>query len=683
MVRYLSDRQKEILKILLNSKEFVPTGKIADKLKLSKKTIYRELQIIERDIKLEKIKSKGIKLDISPESLIELKEKILNDKKILEKYSPEERRMGILTHLLKISPKTTSIEKLSKIYYVSKTSIVNDLNYVEEKIKIYNLKLEKGKKGSKITGSERDIREALINFINMSTRLKENEKAISDRIDDETLKELIHQFKKEDIYNIEKLLGNVEKKLGYILADSYYINILTHLLILLERIKNGVVKYDTQKIKNYEVSEQNMYSISKELSDDLLKNFDVKLPEEEIYFIYQYLVSSGIGNSKNDNNWELSQLMKQVKTQVKNIIKDIVIYFYEITKIDLKKNSKLYGSLILHIKALINRMEYEIKIKNSMYEEIKKEFPYMYEVTNQIMNKIIEKYKMKKISKYEISYLTIYFQAILESRKAIKNVIVVCSSGFGTSYLLKNRIQKIFPELNVKDVLSVNDLKNNYNLDNIDLIISTIHLKSINKPVAYVSSVLNEEDVKLLNNNFIIREYEKDFAKMDKINKKNKAFSEKSFKLDKILAKDMIKLDLNLQNKNEIFKEMAELLYKNKAIKSKKRFLLEIEKREISGDTNLQNKIAIPHIKSENVKYEQVIIFRLKKDIIWDNSDSRVKAVILVISKERKIKSETSELKMISKIMENLLEKEIKTIILKKDRETIYKKLEEIINLEG
>lgn len=683
MVRYLSDRQKEILKILLNSKEFVPTGKIADKLKLSKKTIYRELQIIERDIKLEKIKSKGIKLDISPESLIELKEKILNDKKILEKYSPEERRMGILTHLLKISPKTTSIEKLSKIYYVSKTSIVNDLNYVEEKIKIYNLKLEKGKKGSKITGSERDIREALINFINMSTRLKENEKAISDRIDDETLKELIHQFKKEDIYNIEKLLGNVEKKLGYILADSYYINILTHLLILLERIKNGVVKYDTQKIKNYEVSEQNMYSISKELSDDLLKNFDVKLPEEEIYFIYQYLVSSGIGNSKNDNNWELSQLMKQVKTQVKNIIKDIVIYFYEITKIDLKKNSKLYGSLILHIKALINRMEYEIKIKNSMYEEIKKEFPYMYEVTNQIMNKIIEKYKMKKISKYEISYLTIYFQAILESRKAIKNVIVVCSSGFGTSYLLKNRIQKIFPELDVKDVLSVNDLKNNYNLDNIDLIISTIHLKSINKPVAYVSSVLNEEDVKLLNNNFIIREYEKDFAKMDKINKKNKAFSEKSFKLDKILAKDMIKLDLNLQNKNEIFKEMAELLYKNKAIKSKKRFLLEIEKREISGDTNLQNKIAIPHIKSENVKYEQVIIFRLKKDIIWDNSDSRVKAVILVISKERKIKSETSELKMISKIMENLLEKEIKTIILKKDRETIYKKLEEIINLEG
>lgn len=683
MVRYLSDRQKKILKILLNNKEFVSAEKIANELNLSTKTIYRELKIIEKDIKLEKVKAKGTKLNISLEVLTELKEKVLNDKKILEKYSVQERRMRILTYLLKISPKTTSIEKLSKTYYVSKTSIVNDLNYIKEKIKIYNLTLEKGKKGSKITGNEKDIREALINLINLSTRLEEKEKVISDRIDEETLKELTYQFKKENIYEIEKLLENAEKKLGYTLADSYYINILTHLLILLERIKNGVIKYDDKEIQNYEVSEQNMYNISKELSEKLLKNFDVKLPEEEIYFIYQYLVSSGIGNSKDESDLELSQLMKQVKTQVKNIIKDIAKYFYKITKIDLRKNSKLYGSLILHIKALINRMEYEIKIKNLMYEEIKKEFPYMYEITNQIMNKIIEKYKMKKISKYEISYLTIYFQAILESRKIVKNVVIVCSSGFGTSYLLKNRIQKTFPELEVKDVLSVNDLKNNYNLDNVDLVISTIHLKDVNKPAVHVSSVLNEEDIKLLSSSFVVQDYEKNFFEVKKANEDKQVFKENNLKLYKILTKDMIDLDLDFENKNQIFEEMAEVLYKNKIIKSKKRFLLEIEERELTGDTNLQNKIAIPHVKSENVKREQIVIFRLKKEIAWNSDNSKVKAVILVVSKERKIKKELEELKMINRIMESLLEKEVETVILKKNEKTIYKKLEEIINSEG
>ena len=682
MVKHLSDRQKEILKILLNKKGFISTEKIADDLFLSKKTIYRELKIIENNVKIEKIKSKGIRLDISLVERAELREKILNDRNILEKYSAQERRMKILTYLLKISPKTTSIEKLSKSYYVSKTSIVNDLNYIEKKIKKYNLKLEKGKKGSKITGNEREIREALINLINMSTRLKEDEKINSDRIDDETLKELTYQFKKEDIDSIEKLLSNVEKKLNYTLADSYYINILTHLLILLERIKNGVIKYDKAEMKNYEVSEQNIYSISKELGEELLKKFDVKLPGEEIYFIYQYLVSSGIGNSKDESDWEVSQLMKQIKLKVKNIIKDIIQYFYEITKIDLRKNSNLYGSLALHIKALINRLEYEIKIQNSMYEEIKKEFPYMYEVTNQIMNRIIEKYKMKKISKYEISYLTIYFQAILESRKIIKNVVIVCSSGFGTSYLLKNRIQKIFPELEVKDVLSVNDLKNNYNLNNVDLIISTIHLKNMNKPVAYVSSVLNEEDVKLLNNNFIIQDYEKNYVEIEKM-KEKEIIKEINFKLDKILTKDMIKLNLEFDNKNEIFEELAELLYKNKIIKSKKKFRIEIENRELTGDTNLKNKIAIPHLKSKNILKEQIIIFRLKKEIIWDNSNSRVKVIILIVSRERKIKKEILELKMISKIIESLLEKEVRVIILKKNKEMIYEKLEEIINSEG
>ncbi|NWO19670.1 transcription antiterminator [Leptotrichia sp. oral taxon 223] len=682
MVKHLSDRQKEILKILLNKKGFISTEKIANDLFLSKKTIYRELKIIENNVKIEKIKSKGIRLDISLVERAELREKILNDRNILEKYSVQERRIKILTYLLKISPKTTSIEKLSKSYYISKTSIVNDLNYIEKKIKKYNLKLEKGKKGSKITGNEREIREALINLINMSTRLREDEKINSDRIDDETLKELTYQFKKEDIYSIEKLLSNVEKKLNYTLADSYYINILTHLLILLERIKNGVIKYDKAEMKNYEVSEQNIYSISKELGEELLKKFDVKLPGEEIYFIYQYLVSSGIGNSKDESDWEVSQLMKQIKLKVKNIIKDIIQYFYEITKIDLRKNSNLYGSLALHIKALINRLEYEIKIQNSMYEEIKKEFPYMYEVTNQIMNRIIEKYKMKKISKYEISYLTIYFQAILESRKIIKNVVIVCSSGFGTSYLLKNRIQKIFPELEVKDVLSVNDLKNNYNLNNVDLIISTIHLKNMNKPVAYVSSVLNEEDVKLLNNNFIIQDYEKNYVEIEKM-KEKEIIKEINFKLDKILTKDMIKLNLEFDNKNEIFEELAELLYKNKIIKSKKKFRIEIENRELTGDTNLKNKIAIPHLKSKNILKEQIIIFRLKKEIIWDNSNSRVKVIILIVSRERKIKKEILELKMISKIIESLLEKEVRVIILKKNKEMIYEKLEEIINSEG
>lgn len=57
--------------------------------------------------------------------------------------------------------------------------------------------------------------------------------------------------------------------------------------------------------------------------------------------------------------------------------------------------------------------------------------------------------------------------------------------------------------------------------------------------------------------------------------------------------------------------------------------------------------------------------------------------IILIVSRERKIKKEILELKMISKIIESLLEKEVRVIILKKNKEMIYEKLEEIINSEG
>ena len=40
-------------------------------------------------------------------------------------------------------------------------------------------------------------------------------------------------------------------------------------------------------------------------------------------------------------------------------------------------------------------------------------------------------------------------------------------------------------------------------------------------------------------------------------------------------------------------------------------------------------------------------------------------------------------MKMINKIMESLLEKEIETTILIKDEKIIYEKLEKIINLKG
>ena len=111
---------------------------------------------------------------------------------------------------------------------------------------------------------------------------------------------------------------------------------------------------------------------------------------------------------------------------------------------------------------------------------------------------------MSKISEDEIAYLTVYFQSAIEEVINKKSVIIVCSSGIGTSHLLEKRIKNYFPEWNIVDVVSAKQLETVLSLKYVDLVISTVQLQiSIDKPVAYVSALFNKTDERLSNASFI------------------------------------------------------------------------------------------------------------------------------------------------------------------------------------
>ena len=87
-----------------------------------------------------------------------------------------------------------------------------------------------------------------------------------------------------------------------------------------------------------------------------------------------------------------------------------------------------------------------------------------------------------------MGYLTVHFQAAMERQIARKRVLLVCSTGIGTSHLLKSRILRAFPEWTIVDVISAANLSQVLP-DNIELIISTM-------PVAYVTAFFNDADIK-------------------------------------------------------------------------------------------------------------------------------------------------------------------------------------------
>jgi len=502
----LSFRQKDIVKYLLNQEDHVSVKQISKIFNISEKTIHRDIdsiqeKIIEKNISVEKIPSKGIKIIGEFENIMKVNLELRNTSEIIEETSVQERRAKILLDLLEESPRYTSIDILSEKYYISRASIVNDITYLTKEIEKYDLSIEKSNKGTRITGSEKNIRDMMVHLINSSVHEKNLEKKhlFSERIEEKTYKELEHMFSKERIQKVEGLLYETELLLNYTIADSYYINIVTHLLIAIQRIENGNQIYE-EKNNSGLVVDKNIYSISQNLGENLEYAFSIKLPKEEIFFIYQYLVSSGVGSILQTLNMPI--LLEKIDPVVRNIIQDINDSINKSLNLNIDESSSLFDSLTLHVKAMLNRLSYKILIKNTLLDEIKKELFELFDLIGITLLLISHKYNLSSFSEDEIAYLAVYYQAILEEKTSIKNIIIVCSSGIGSSHLLKNRIKSVFPDWKIKDVISLETLKRNYNLDDVDLIISTIKIGEVNKPIAYVSVLLDENDIAIINKYF-------------------------------------------------------------------------------------------------------------------------------------------------------------------------------------
>ena len=466
-MKELQYRQKKLLEYLIELNDFKPVRYFSERLSCSDKTIRNDLKYFEeQSIKIEKISGKGIRLSNKNKILIN---DLLDEQPRKLELTTEQRRMKILYDLL--DGTKLSIQSLSDNYFVSKTSIVNDFKVIEEKLSVYGLKL-------------------MINYNNNSI------KKVYSRIDNATLEELEEHFGNKNIEKIEKIIGNAEAFLNYKITDPYYINLVTHILILINRIKRDKTIYSKLDLQNKFYNEA-FYQASVKMAKDIENTFNVELNNAEIFYLYRYLASSGgLKEKKNIDSIE--------DEYVKQIADEIITTCLNIFPIEFHFNDELYRALLLHLRPMLNRVKYKIFIKNPILDEVKLELSELMILLKLVMSKIEIKYNLSKISEDEIAYLTVYFQSAIEEVINKKSVIIVCSSGIGTSHLLEKRIKNYFPEWNIVDVVSAKQLETVLSLNYVDLVISTVQLQiSIDKPVAYVSALFNKTDERRIRESFI------------------------------------------------------------------------------------------------------------------------------------------------------------------------------------
>lgn len=88
-------------------------------------------------------------------------------------------------------------------------------------------------------------------------------------------------------------------------------------------------------------------------------------------------------------------------------------------------------------------------------------------------------------------------------------------------------------------------------------------------------------------------------------------------------------LDMETEDKNLIINKMVETIPEEKLI-DKEKLIADVLKREETENTVVGFKVAIPHGKSEYIKFPQIVFVKLKQEIFWGDPEEKVKYIFLL-----------------------------------------------------
>ncbi|HJH01027.1 MAG TPA: PRD domain-containing protein [Aerococcus urinaeequi] len=482
------ERKDAIILILSNNTEFVTAGELAESLEVSEKTIYRTVKEINNDekIPLEITSEKGKGYKITHINRISTPVSEVND---IANMTPAQRRNNIMQDLLISSPNERKIPVLYEDFFISDNLIRLDIKLMEKAMAKMNLKLIRNGQLLKIIGKEKNLRKAIGKLFQQNHLYVES---LENNIEDNLFDSDIATF-------VLKQINIIEKRLNSILPYPYNINIFSHIYILVKRYQatdevNFSYDMEISKSEEEEMTEyRSIYNVVREITSNLEHFLNREIPKEEEYFLFQYLISSRF-----QGEFEKDQLADKKVLQV-------VDYYIEKTSQYLNFNiesSKLRNNLYHHVKPFLNRLNNGFYVKNPLLDQIKYEYQMIFDAVQNTSVEMSKLFNLSEINEDEIGFITLYFAQYLEENPKYIDVLIVCTSGIGTSELLKSKISQKFKNINIVDVISTKQLYENPDTyRNIDLIISTVKFKeTVRVPNIVISAMLTFDDQDRINN---------------------------------------------------------------------------------------------------------------------------------------------------------------------------------------
>lgn len=640
VVNVLERREYDIVDILLENPQLT-ISQIAKKMNLSYRTISKSLDVIENffegsEIKLIRKPKVGVSLNGSRQVIADL----INQSGHHQLPTTKLERVQFICFKILKNTSYFTLQKLSELLFISKTTLDKDMVRVNEIFNQFHVTIEKiPGKGSFLNIMEYERRRLALDLIHYFWG--QNWQVIQQDNHYIHTIEGIPDFAQEfiNISMLKKINDIVQNYMQFEkikMSDMGYQSLILHILIAVERIKNDglLQENDRPLLQNYSDFED-----VRPLVTSIENTFDIGLSKLEIQYIGFHLKMSSYGITA---------------------LSDSTIKDSDVEAIILRTNHSLSESrlqgLVAHLKVAVERIKNNLPLTNPYTNDIKTNFPLSFDEAIAIKKNLEDFYQIN-VPEDEMAYIAVHIQAQREQAKLADDsdlkVLLVCSSGKGTAQLLAARLRRVFPDLKINRILSVNELWHTEITEG--LVLSTVNITLPDHPLIVVSPILNQTDDRR------IKQFLSENKRIEII---------RNIEFSKLIHPELVFLDLDLESKEAVIEYIGRHLVQ-KGFATEGIIQSALAREEFSATSF--GKYATPHGKLDYVRKSAIVFLRLNHEIEWGDQSVRFIFFICVSDENPKEleKIFDSLLEIIDENQHNILQRENQQKVIKYLKEGI------------
>lgn len=451
------NRWYQILQLLVTNKELT-ISQMQKKLETSPQTVRKSVESLNEElIDIAQIVQEKNEFHLEIDNFEYFDEIMAGSLKHKSDFNSSSKRMAFIIKRLLEAENFVLIDDLSEELDVSRGTVAKDIREMKVLVQPFNVEVVgTPNRGIRMQGKEFDLRLLHVYYV-------------QDYFEEEFLSE-------ETRILISQLTGetDISKYQGILLRKV--------VSIVMQRMLTG---HELTEIpEGYQNCVQNNHWIE-QLLVHLELSYSITLNHFEKEFL-SFPFNMSANQTREKELVDEAALKKYFKLMMQQIYAAVVLDINE--KI-------LFQEMKDHLMYMVNRLIFRMEFQDLFYGEIEKQYPFAYELAKIGLQELGGTLH-RSVSSVEYSYLALYFELVLRNQTdevAQKEIAIVCSTGRGTSLIIRRQLEKVLGS-EVKITHFSEEKYEQQDLNQYFAIFTTIPLKNVedHTPVIHLTNLFND-----------------------------------------------------------------------------------------------------------------------------------------------------------------------------------------------